>query len=168
MRRIVLGNDQKPRRVLIDAVHDAGAHFPVDGTERFQAEEQRVDERSVRSARARMDRHAARLVDDGDVAVFIQNVHGEVLRLRPHGAGRRDVERHAGARFQHAARPDGHAVRKQPSLVRQLFDGRARQPRLFTHKDVRTHGNVCRKLIHVSCARRARHPPASPPPAIFW
>ena len=30
VRRIVLGNDQKPRRVLVDAMHDAGAQRAVD------------------------------------------------------------------------------------------------------------------------------------------
>ena len=93
--------------------------------------EQCVDERAARDARARVDRHAARLVDDGDVLVLIDDIDGNVLGLRLDGHGCGDVHRDKAPRLQDMPRLDGDAVRKDVPLVRQFFDGGAGQSRLF-------------------------------------
>ena len=59
----------------------------------MQSIEQRVDERTARDARARVNRHTARLVNDGNVRILVDDVYGNVLGLRLDGHGRGDVHR---------------------------------------------------------------------------
>jgi hypothetical protein len=39
-----------------------------------------IDESPSGDACGRMDNHAARLIDDNDISVFIENIKGDVLR----------------------------------------------------------------------------------------
>ena len=78
-----------------------------------------------------MDRHAARLVDDGDILILVDDVDRNVLGLRLDGHGRGDVHHDKTPFLQNMARLDRSSVRKDVPLVCQFFDGRAGQSRLF-------------------------------------
>ena len=81
VRKVVFRDYQQPRRVLVDAVHDAGALLAADAGQRVAAaEHQRVYERAVRVAGGRVDDHAARLVDDQQIVVLVHDVDGDILR----------------------------------------------------------------------------------------
>ena len=85
MRGIVFGYDQEPGGVFIDAVNDAGTDDAVDRAQIFQAKEQRVHERAREVAVPGMHGKALRLIDHGDVVVFIHDIERDILR--------REVER---------------------------------------------------------------------------
>ena len=81
VRRIGLGDDEQSRRVLVDAVDDAGPRDPADPRQPAGAVvEQRVDHRAVEVARRRMDDEPGRLVDDEQVVVLEDDRQRDVLR----------------------------------------------------------------------------------------
>ena len=86
MSEVVLRDDQKPARVLVDAVDDARADLAVDAGQTISAVvQERVDQSPVRVARRRVDDHAFRLVDDQQVIVLIDHTQRNILRLCPDG-----------------------------------------------------------------------------------
>ncbi len=66
MGRFLLGDDQQTRRVLIQAMDDAGTPVAADGGESVHLEQQSVHQCPGRMSRRRVDHHAGRLVDDDD------------------------------------------------------------------------------------------------------
>ena len=80
MRPIVLRRHHDARRVLVEPVHDARPYDAVDARQVLAVMEQRIDERAVRCSRRRMDDHAARLVDDDDVRILVEDVQGDGFR----------------------------------------------------------------------------------------
>ncbi len=75
VRLVGLGHDQQPARVLVEAVHDAGPRHAADARQALAAMgDQRVDERAVRVARARMHDEPRRLVDDDQRVVLVDHV----------------------------------------------------------------------------------------------
>ncbi len=73
MRRLGLGGDEKAAGVLVEAMHDAGAHPADPGEARAAMREQRVDQRPRRVAGRRMHDHAGRLVDDDQVRILVHD-----------------------------------------------------------------------------------------------
>src|SRR5580704_2961784 len=56
MRGVGLGDDQKPRRILVEPVHDSGPLDPADSRQaRSAMADQSVDQCASRMARSRMD-----------------------------------------------------------------------------------------------------------------
>src|SRR5262245_30570518 len=52
---------------------DSGALFPADAAQVVDVMEQRVDERSARMARCRMDDHTSRLVDNDQIMILVED-----------------------------------------------------------------------------------------------
>ena len=78
-----LGDHQQPRRVLVDAVDDAGPRDAADARQAAGAMvEQRVDQRPVAIAGGGMDDQAGGLVDDQQMLVLEDDRQRDVLRLR--------------------------------------------------------------------------------------
>ena len=83
VRKVVFRHDEQSARVLVDAVHDAGAAFAADtGQPIAHAVKQGIDKRSAFVAGGGMHDHALRLVDDGKVVVLIDDLNGDVLGQR--------------------------------------------------------------------------------------
>ena len=74
-----LGDHQQAARVLVQAVHDAGARH---AGERRRVREQRVEQRAVRLAGAGMHDQAGGLVDDDERRILVHDLERHALRLR--------------------------------------------------------------------------------------
>ena len=93
VREVVLGDDQQPRRVLVDAVDDPGPRDPADPAQRSAAMvEQRIDHRPVAIARGGVDDEPGGLVDDEQMLVLIDDAELDLLRLVVRGLGGGDGE----------------------------------------------------------------------------
>ena len=88
---LVLGDDDKARRVLVQPMHDAGAIFFAYTAQFRRMREHRVDERAGSVARRRMHYHAGRFVDDDKVGVFVDDVEWDGFSPRLGGQWRRDA-----------------------------------------------------------------------------
>ncbi len=73
---VVLGDQQQPRRILVQAVHDPRAQHPADSREVIHLVEQRVYQSTRAVAGRRMHHHPCRLVQDQQVRVLVQDVEG--------------------------------------------------------------------------------------------
>ncbi len=81
MRRVVLGDDEEAGRSLVEPMHDAGALDAADAGKAVAAMgDERVDQRAARVSGARMHDEVRRLVDDDDVAIFVNHVEIDGLR----------------------------------------------------------------------------------------
>ena len=83
--QIGLGDDHEPRRIAIEAMHDAGAPFGSARQGR-SARDQGVDQGVVPVAGGRMNDETGRLVDDREVLVLEEYVERDGGGLK--GAGR--------------------------------------------------------------------------------
>ena len=90
---VVLGDQDQPRRVLVQTVHNARPHLTADAGEIMHMIQERIDQRPVLVAGCRMHHHAARLVDDHHVRILIQNIQRDVLRDDVHRARLRHRQR---------------------------------------------------------------------------
>ena len=90
MRAVVLRHHHQPGGVLVEPVHDAGPPLAADAGEAVAAMgDQRVDQRAGPMAGGRMDHQIARLVDDDDVVVLIDDLERNRLRRGLGRLGRR-------------------------------------------------------------------------------
>ena len=79
---VVLGDHQKPRRLLVDAVDDAGAGDSADAAEAAAAMmEQGVDHGAVAVSGGRVDDQPGGLVDDQQMLVLVKDRQRNFLRL---------------------------------------------------------------------------------------
>ena len=86
VRAVVLGRDDQPAGILVDAVDDARTRDAADPRQLPRAMvQQRVDQRAVKVAARRMHDQPRRLVDDDQVFVLERDDEVDVLR---HGFGR--------------------------------------------------------------------------------
>src|SRR5579872_4850695 len=77
MRRVGLGDNQKPGCVLVEPMHDSGALDAADAREARPAMPvQRVDQRAGGMARRRMDDKPGRLVDYDQMLIFVNDRKG--------------------------------------------------------------------------------------------
>lgn len=103
MSRIRLGSHHDPRRILVQAVNDAGTDNTVyAGQLAVAMMEQGIDQGAVTVSRRRMDDHAARLIDNDDIAVFINDLQRNILCRRRF---RRRFRQQNGQQL-----PGGHAI----------------------------------------------------------
>jgi len=80
MSMVVFRGNNKPGRVLIDSVHDAGPHYAADtGKTVATMVEQCVDQRAVRVPGRWMYDHSAGLVYHNYVSVLKNNIERDVL-----------------------------------------------------------------------------------------
>ena len=89
VRRVVLGHHHDAAGALVEPMDDPGTDRAADPAQVLDVMEQRVHERSVRSASRGMDHHAGRLVDDDDIGVVEEDDERDVLSLRPSRRTRR-------------------------------------------------------------------------------
>ena len=88
VREVGLGDDEQPRRVAIEAVHDAGPPLGVPGRQRRAPPHQYVDERVIPMAGPGVDDEARGLVEHGEVLVFVDEAElplcggGRCIRAR--------------------------------------------------------------------------------------
>ena len=81
MRGIGLGDDQQPRRILVDPVDNAGPRDPANAGEATVAMmEQGVDHRSIVITGGRMDDHSGGFIDDEQMIILEHELNGDVLR----------------------------------------------------------------------------------------
>ena len=106
MGPIVPGDDENAGRVAIETVHDPGSLHAADRREPAPVVQQCVHERASAHARSWMDRHPRRLVDHQEVAVLVQDVQRDRLRLdsRRDGGGHVDADALAAADAVRGAR----------------------------------------------------------------
>mgnify|MGYP001771280974 CR=1 FL=1 len=81
MRGVILGHDDEPCRVFVDPVHDSRTHHAVDAGKVMAMIKQGIDKRVSLIARSRVHDHAAGLIDDDDIFIFIADIQRDVLRL---------------------------------------------------------------------------------------
>ena len=136
MRKIVFGYDQQSRRVLVDAVDDAGAALAADAGKTLAAViQQGVDERAVLVAGRGMHHHAARLVHDDEIVVLVHDVERDVLCSK---RGLRSVRQQ---NLKHVARGSfviflhGRAVFRHGALLQQPLGSAARESRNRARKE---------------------------------
>ena len=88
VRMVPLCDDEDARRAAIEAVYDARPQFAADATQVLDVMEQGVDQRARLVAGPWVDHHAGCLVQHHDVAVLVQDVHGQRFRLDRSGPRR--------------------------------------------------------------------------------
>ncbi len=96
MRRVVLGDDEQARGVLVQPVHDARPLHPANAGQTLAAMgDQRIDERPGLVTGAGMHDEAGRLVDDDEVVVLVDDIERDILAqgLRGDRLGHVDCDR---------------------------------------------------------------------------
>jgi hypothetical protein len=82
MGAIGFRHDQQARRILVDAVDDAGAFFATDARERVAAMmQQRIDQRAGGRAGGGVDDHACGFVDDDQIGILVEDRQGDGFGL---------------------------------------------------------------------------------------
>src|SRR5690606_34375323 len=100
VRLVRFGNDEQPARVLVEAMHDAGALLAADAREARPAMgDQRINKRSFFISRGGMDDESGGLVDDDQLVVLEDDIEGNVLAFGPGGLRHRHVQLDAIAGF---------------------------------------------------------------------
>ena len=79
MGQLILGDNQQPGGVKVQAMDDAWADFAAHAADVGTAGEQGIYQRAIRVAGAGMDCQPGGLVDYGDVGVFVDDGDGDVL-----------------------------------------------------------------------------------------
>ncbi len=123
-RGFVARDDQQPRGVLVEAVHDAGAR---QLRELRVVRQQRVLQGAGRVAGAGMHDQARGLLHDQHVAVLPGDGQRDVLRRRRHRVVVRRVEHDAFATGDDVARPRDAAIDQQHPVVDPALQARARE-----------------------------------------
>ena len=122
-----LGEDEDPRRVLVEAVHDAGPARSPDAGDRRRVSESRRGQCPGGIAGTGMHDHTGRLVDDEDLLVFEEDGERDRLRQQIVGRGRQDVDLDRLAAVQPMRRLRRGAVDGDVLAGDQVLDARARQ-----------------------------------------
>ena len=78
---VMFCDEHHAARVLVEAVHDAGAELTAHAAEVVHVMEERIDERLVGMSGGGMDYKTGGLVDDGDVVVLIEDGERQILLL---------------------------------------------------------------------------------------
>ena len=82
MCSITFGDDEKPGRVLVEAMHNARTLDPAYSRQTVAAVgDECIDEGACRMARAGMHGQTRRLVDHNEMCVFVHDGEGDFLRL---------------------------------------------------------------------------------------
>ena len=88
---VVLGGDNEPAGIFVEAVHDPGPRLAADPRKAGAAmRDQGVHQRAVGIAGRRMDDHSRRFVHDDHVIVLVDDVERDILP----GRRRRNRRRH--------------------------------------------------------------------------
>ena len=135
--RLGLGDDHQAGRVFVQAMDDAGAGLAADAGEGGAAMgDEGVDEGAVRVAGGGMDDETGRLVEDQQMAVFVEDGEGDCLSGRYGGGdgGEGDGILRAGADFFRNVSGDG-AVASHGAFEEQKFQPGARQDRNFVAEE---------------------------------
>ena len=135
MCHVVFRGNHHARGILIEAMNDAGAQVSVDPREIAAVMEQCVDERPRIYARGRVHDHAARLVDDDNVRILIEDIQRDVLCTDLNRLCRRDGTRYALAATQLKIRLAPLSVHRYVSLCDEALCVAAREGRQLPHEE---------------------------------
>jgi len=116
--------------LLVEAVHDSRTQRSADGRQSrdsAEAMQQRGDHRAAGHARARMDDHAGRLVDDGDILVFVENVERNGFRLDTRSQFVWELDGNGFTGLDMMRRLARRSVNLYAAFVHQRFNARAAQ-----------------------------------------
>ena len=129
MRAVVLGDDQKAGGVLVEPVHDARPLHAADAGERVAAmRDQRVDQCAGRMPGRRMHHEAARLVDDDEIVVLVDDIERDIFALRLRIVRRRHVDHdRVGGVDAVFGIADGPPADRDRAVENERFQPRARQ-----------------------------------------
>ena len=127
MRRIILRANHNAAGVLIQTMHNARTDNTVDARQILAMIQQRIHQRAAVIAGSRMHHHAARLIDNHDVIILIDDIQRNILRL--HIQRLRLRQRHGNllAQLQLIIRLENLSATHSTSLVQQLLHIRARK-----------------------------------------
>ena len=136
LRLGALGHDEQPTRILVDAVHEPQA-WVLGVVVRVVLEVigQGVDERPRIYARGRVHDHAARLVDDDNVHILIEDIQRDVLCTDLNRLCRRDGTRYDLAATQLKIRLAPLSVHRYVSLCDEALCVAAREGRQLPHEE---------------------------------
>jgi hypothetical protein len=129
MGDVGLGDDQKARRVLVDAVDDARPGNAADPRQTAGAMvKQRIDQSPVEIAGGGMDDQPRRLVDDEQVLVLEEDGQRDVLRfvMRRRGLRNREAKRFAAFDLESGI-AHCRALRLHSAAADQGFEALARK-----------------------------------------
>ena len=146
VRLFVLGHHEQPRRVLVDAVHQPGAHVALlEQGQVAQVVRERVDERTAVISVPGMHDQPGGLVDDQQVVVLVGNVERDVFGDDLHFAprvGHHDLD--AVERLDLVARFRGLAVHEDVAAVGSRLDTVARAfLHALTVRNLSSRSGVC-------------------------
>ena len=127
MRRIILRANHNTAGVLIKTMHNARTDNTVDARQILAMIQQRIHQRTAVIAGSRMHHHAARLIDNHDILILIDDIQRNILRL--HIQRLRLRQRHGNllAQLQLVIRLENLSATHSTSLVQQLLHIRARK-----------------------------------------
>ena len=129
MGNIVLGDDEQSARKAIEAMDDSWSEHPVDAGQVPTMMHEGVDEGVRPHSRSRVHGHACRFVDDEQIAVFKDDLEGDILGLDREGQRLGDADVDAVARPNLVAGtldPSSDAYR---SILNERLNAAARQTR---------------------------------------
>ena len=122
--RLVPGNDQQSARLLVEAVHDAGARQPL---ERRHVVQERIEHRSRPVAAAGMDHEPRGLGDHQHVRILMDDVERDGFRPECRLLGPREQDHlDAFAAPQLQSRPGALAIDQHGAFPDQLRQARSR------------------------------------------
>ena len=104
VRRVVFGDDEKSRSVLIQTVHDSGTHNAVYSAQTVQSAQKSVYQSVAVRPRRRMYDHTLRLIDYGNILVLVDYFDGRVRRRERKFSDGRNAHGYFAAAFYLFAR----------------------------------------------------------------
>jgi len=122
---VVLRHDHAAAGVLVQAVDDAGAHFPADAAEVVAMMQQGIDQGAVRVSSSGVDDEARGFVQDEDVFVFEKDLQGDVLGDDCHGGGLGDGEGDGIAGLQGDAGLGRAAIERDVTVANEVLQAGA-------------------------------------------
>src|SRR5580692_11108087 len=121
-------NHDRARRVLIEAMDDAGTQRPADRRKPADATkpmQQRRNQSAGISARAWMNDDSCWLIDDGDVVIFVNQIERNIFGLDACGKGGRNINDNRRALLHLVRRLHRGAVNEHASFVHKFLDAGA-------------------------------------------
>lgn len=127
MSKVIFGDEDEPGGVLVDPVDNPGPFFSTDPGEAFPAvPEQGIDKCAVRVPGSRVDDHAARLVYNDEIRIFIDNVQGKILRNeRDIGSLCRQRDGYGVTGLNLCTLPDSFVIQQNKAVLGQPLSCRA-------------------------------------------
>ena len=171
MGKIVFGHNQQAAGIFIDTMYDSRTQHAADSGQRIPAVcQQRVDQRAGIIAGRRMDHHALRLIHHQQIAVLVDNIQRNRLRLCGIGYRLRYLHAHRFPAVQPVVFRPHPAIHRNRALLDPALYRRAALLQPAAQKAVKPVVRHLRRNHRLFGPHPASHPPAPgkyrcPPPA---